>query len=554
MVAKGPMSPPVHRRSPLQDLLPFDKASRIASEVRAKLARLRNTAVPRANRTPRVLDLFSGCGGLFLGFHRAGATSVGGVELDPLASLSYATNFHAGAPPEEFELHAQSKDITAQENEPAALMRRWGHAQPGAVVDFIVGGPPCPAFARVGRAKLREINDHPEAFKHDPRAQLYLPYLRYVETLAPIALVMENVPDILNYGGHNLGEEICESLDALGYRTAYTLLNAASYGVPQMRERFFLLAVHEAAGVNPRFPAATHEVEFPPGYEGSRQVALKHILVDDEEGLVRSHYVPSPGLISAPRPAVTAEDALRDLPPLTAHLEGRDRRGARRFETGVGYRDNVEPTAYALDLRTWPGFSTRGELFDHVTRYLSNRDYRLFRLMQPGDDYPRAHALAERLFEEALRTLAREGRAPREGTEAWEELRAEYVPPYDAGKFPNKWRKMEPDQPARTLMAHLGKDTYSHIHYDSLQARTISVREAARLQSFPDGFVLKGTMNPAFRQIGNSVPPLLSFAIARTLFHSLGIGSGHRSETATSKRRVKPDSQVAPTARAGGMR
>lgn len=63
-------------------------------------------------------------------------------------------------------------------------------------------------------------------------------------------------------------------------------------------------------------------------------------------------------------------------------------------------------------------------------------------------------------------------------------------------------------------MAHLGKDSYSHIHYDSCQARTISVREAARLHSFPDGFVFCGTMNPAFQQIGNAVPPLLAKAVA----------------------------------------
>lgn len=66
-------------------------------------------------------------------------------------------------------------------------------------------------------------------------------------------------------------------------------------------------------------------------------------------------------------------------------------------------------------------------------------------------------------------------------------------------------------------MAHLEKDSYSHIHYESAQARTISVREAARLQSFPDGFVVCGTMNPAFRQIGNAVPPLLAKAIAQEI-------------------------------------
>jgi len=91
------------------------------------------------------------------------------------------------------------------------------------------------------------------------------------------------------------------------------------------------------------------------------------------------------------------------------------------------------------------------------------------------------------------------------------------LPPYDPGKFPNKWRKMEPDRPARTLMAHLGKDSYTHIHYDDSEKRTISIREAARLQSFPDGFVFRGAMNPAFRQIGNAVPPLLARALGEEL-------------------------------------
>jgi len=108
---------------------------------------------------------------------------------------------------------------------------------------------------------------------------------------------------------------------------------------------------------------------------------------------------------------------------------------------------------------------------------------------------------------------------------AYEELKASIVPPYDATKFPNKWRKMWRDQPARTLMAHLGKDSYSHIHYDDAQARTISVREAARLQSFPDGFVFCGTMNPAGKQIGNAVPPLLARAIATTINATLKAAS-----------------------------
>jgi DNA (cytosine-5)-methyltransferase 1 len=137
--------------------------------------------------------------------------------------------------------------------------------------------------------------------------------------------------------------------------------------------------------------------------------------------------------------------------------------------------------------------------------------------MKPGDQYPEAHQAGCKLFKERVAELAKRGIVLEPGSEQYESLRRRTVPPYDPSKFPNKWRKMESDMPARTLMAHIGKDTYSHIHYDSGQARTISVREAARLQSFPDGFKFSGTMNPAFRQIGNAVPPLMAAALARRI-------------------------------------
>ena len=95
------------------------------------------------------------------------------------------------------------------------------------------------------------------------------------------------------------------------------------------------------------------------------------------------------------------------------------------------------------------------------------------------------------------------------------------MPPYRDDGFPDKWRKLIPDQPSWTVTAHLGRDTYSHIHYDSSQARTISVREAARLQSFPDGFEYCGAMNAAFGQIGNAVPPVMAGALAGELLRTL---------------------------------
>jgi DNA (cytosine-5)-methyltransferase 1 len=123
----------------------------------------------------------------------------------------------------------------------------------------------------------------------------------------------------------------------------------------------------------------------------------------------------------------------------------------------------------------------------------------------------------------------------RKNSRAYLELRAGIVPPYDPDKFPNKWWKLDPSKPSRTLTAHMGKDTYSHIHYDSTQRRTVSVREAARLQSFPDGFVFAGAMNAAFRQIGNAVPPLLSLAVARILRSQLS-QSARTKKGATDRR------------------
>ena len=91
------------------------------------------------------------------------------------------------------------------------------------------------------------------------------------------------------------------------------------------------------------------------------------------------------------------------------------------------------------------------------------------------------------------------------------------MPPYPSDVFVDKWRKLVPDEPSWTITAHLAKDSYSHIHYDSEQARALSVREAARLQSFPDGFKFAGNMGDCFRQIGNAVPPVLARAIAEKL-------------------------------------
>ena len=470
--------------------------------IQAKLSRLRTGA------QPRVLDLFSGCGGLSLGFSAAGFKIAAAIENDPTAAASYGANFHADDP-----LHAVDRDITS--TAPGQLVRTLKLGRVAEAFDVVIGGPPCQAFARVGRSKLREIDAHPEAFRHDPRATLYTPYLRYVKSCRPLAILMENVPDVMNFGGHNVPEEVCELLEDLGYVSAYTLLNAAFYGVPQTRERMFLIAYRREIAEQVSFPAPTHWVDLPRGYEGSRRVALK-VLSNGDLFAEAHNYLDPPKAASDLPPAVTAQEAIGDLPKIDARAlmdTGALKRGARRFDSSIPYDENHPVSEFARSMKSWAGFEAGDGIYDHVIRYLP-RDYSLFARMKEGDQYPEAHKLALKMLKEKLSTLAKRGVTVEPGSPEHEEMRRSIVPPYDAGKFPNKWRKIAPNQPVRTVMAHLSKDGYSHIHYDNAQARTISVREAARLQSFPDGFVFAGAMNQAFRQIGNAVPPLIARAIA----------------------------------------
>ena len=293
----------------------------------------------------------------------------------------------------------------------------------------------------------------------------------------------------------------------MGYNSQYTLINSAFHGVPQMRDRVFLIGYRKDLGVRVRFPRATNHMVLPPGYAGTRAVALRYVDLLGGAGYV----TPDLGTSSLPGP-VTAKEAMGDLPTISGRSV---KRGARKLTEWVPYREDVSPTTYQRLMRNWPGFEFNGGVSGHVIRYLP-RDHLVFAELRQGAEYPEAHATAVRIAEQEAARLG-----VRLGTKAYQELHKAIVPPYDVSKFPNRWWKLRSDWPVRTLMAHIGKDTYSHIHWDLNQARTISVREAARLQSFPDGFEFQGAMNAAFRQIGNAVPPILIAAIANIIKDSL---------------------------------
>lgn len=494
--------------------------------IHRKIARLK-TGAP-----PRFMDLFAGCGGISLGFASAGFELIASVDLDAWAAESHGANFAAISHGKNQQAHYKPRDITQEE--PAGIFHDLGI--PGRVdeqVDVLVGGPPCQAFARVGRAKLRsearrrDEDDADIAFLVDGRVNLWQRYLHYVRETKPLALLMENVPDILNHGGKNVAEVVAQHLRKEGYHVRYTLLNASWFGVPQTRERMFLIGVHEDVGADIMFPSPTHFTVLPAGYEGTRATARKLIPPTHGLSLGGEHghcWINDPSERDGLPPTTTAGEALADLPPIYALdllKSGRISRGRKDPAEPVGYTSAEPTTAWSRLMCQWPGFGTDGGTTGHVIRYLP-RDYKIFRLMEEGWQYPEIWRFVEAKRQQVLNQRWRSGKSKTADDAQMQAIAHEWTLPYDPGKFPNKWWKICRDKPVRTLMAHLGKDSYSHIHFDSQQARTISVREAARLQSFPDGFVLRGSMNTAFRQIGNAVPPLVAYAIAMAMRSMVG--------------------------------
>ncbi len=494
--------------------------------IHRKIARLK-TGAP-----PRFMDLFAGCGGISLGFATAGFELVASVELDPWAAESHGTNFAAISHGKNRQAHFKARDITQED--PSGIFRDLGiRGRVDEQIDVLVGGPPCQAFARVGRAKLRyeahrrDEDDADIAFLVDGRVNLWQRYLHYVRETKPLALLMENVPDILNHGGKNVAEVVAEHLREEGYLVRYTLLNASWFGVPQTRERMFLIGVHEDIGADVVFPSPTHFTVLPAGYEGTRATARKLIpLTGGHKGEVEhSHcWISDPSGNDGLPPTTTAGEALADIPAIYALdllKNGLIARGRKDPAEPVGYTSAKPTTAWSRLMRQWPGFSASDHTTGHVIRYLP-RDYKIFHLMEEGWQYPEVWRFVEAKRQQLLNERWRSGESKAADPAQMRAFVREWTLPYDPEKFPNKWWKLYRDKPVRTLMAHLGKDSYSHIHFDSGQARTISVREAARLQSFPDGFLLRGSMNPAFKQIGNAVPPLVAYAIAMAMRAMIG--------------------------------
>ena len=434
---------------------------------------------------PKIIDLFSGCGGLTLGFEKAGFEVTGGVELMPEACKTVSYNIDCRYGREQTHVCGDITEIDAD-----IFNDRFG--EEGCIV---IGGPPCQAYSLAGRAKLKSLGEDRVNTK-DARGYLYQDFLRFVYALDAKAVVMENVPESVNFGDMNIPEIVCDSLESHGYIAFWTVLNAADFGVPQLRERVFVIAVKTDLGIRVNMPEPTHS--GPEDYKTTYQRRFESLRKN-------AHFVLPKNPDEKLNNWVTVGDAISDLPELFPNSKSKFRQV--KLNEDLDYKTEAK-NPFQKTMRNWYGFESFGSSANAFRN--NKRDFPIFEMMKQGDDYTDAVGIAEELFEAEARVF---GYLP--GTEPYDRLKKKMVPVYDREKFEKKWRKLEWDKPSHTLVAHLSKDTYSHIH--PIEPRGISVREAARIQSFPDDFFFDCTMGDAYKQIGNAVPPLLAYAVADTL-------------------------------------
>lgn len=336
---------------------------------------------------PIVIDVFSGAGGMSLGFEMAGYRVAASVDSDSWSCRTHAANILS---------KSACQDVSLIED-PFSLLKAFKIPE----VHVVIGGPPCQGFSRVGRGKIRSlIRKASLSPGDDPRNRLCFEFARFVRTIRPLAFVMENVPDIWKYGDGEYINNLIVLFEDLGYQVYTDVLKGTDFGVPQTRSRFFMVGLR--TGREFTWPKATLD----------RQI--------------------------------TVRDAIHDLPPAVS--DGSE--GTVRYTS-------VPATEFQRYARAEMNGPLSEIVFDHVTRPVRSDDRQIFRLMKPGDTYLQVPP----------------------------ELRR-----YRSDIFDDKYTKLRWDKPSWTITAHLAKDGYRYIHPDGRQARTISVREAARLQSFPDHY------------------------------------------------------------------
>lgn len=341
-----------------------------------------------------VVDLFSGAGGLSKGFLDAGYRILCGVDFNDAALETFKNN-HGDSEILKLDLF-NLENIKEIENFVMSKEEK---------VDVLVGGPPCQGFSLAGP---RDINDK--------RNKLYTAMVKTAKKLKPRAVILENVPGLVQLQDGKAANRIIKDFEELGYNMTYKILYAPDYGVPQIRKRVFFVGL-----LNSKC----------------------------------SFSYPKPKIL--PEYYVTTEDAISDLPELKG-IKGEE---IQEYVMGSNsdYQKKMRKNSH--------------QIRNHIGTIHSKKTIKMISMVPEGKNY--------------------------------KSLPDEYRNLYKYNEALTRYHSKKP-----SLTINTGHRSHFHYKYN----RIPTVRESARLQSFPDDFVFFGSKTEQYKQVGNAVPPLLGEVLA----------------------------------------
>ncbi|MDP3850012.1 MAG: DNA cytosine methyltransferase [Luteolibacter sp.] len=294
----------------------------------------------------------------------------------------------------------------------------------------------------------------PERFLEDPRNSLFKHYLRFVDEFAPKTFLFENVPGMLSLGGGRIFDTILSQMRERGYRVSARILLAAHYGVPQVRWRMIILG--SQLGEAPAHPKPSHYYDCRPNFKGGATIATRLVPFDQ----------------LSLKTAVTLADAISDLPPVEAG----------GGEEVMAYGKRTPKSSYGESMREGSRV-----LYNHTANRLSKINFDRLAHIAPGSAWT---SIPHALLPAGMKKARTSDHTMRYGRLSWQSL---------AGTMMTKC------DPHWGAVFHPGQD------------RTFTVRETARIQSFPDSYRFLGPRAAQYEQVGNAVPVLLAKAIANSL-------------------------------------
>jgi DNA (cytosine-5)-methyltransferase 1 len=404
---------------------------------------------------------------------------------------------------------------------------------------ILIGGPPCQAYSLVGRARSRGKKDYvPE---EDARHFLFREYIRVLDKLRPAIFVMENVKGMLSstVQSRRVFEMVMEDLSSLGHED----------------EAVYELRAIRIEGDEIRLKAAGKPTDFIVRAEqfGVPQRRHRVIIVG-----VRSDLACRADDVSIPLPApsrVTVSDAIGSMPPIRSGLS------PAKLDDPDAWKGAVANAARKLSLvAKGSDDANLGGSLEKTSVQIRTKapSERMSRILPKGYNASNS-PLLQWLENRQLKALAQHdarghmesdlgryvfvstfGQANARSPKA-ADFPAELAPDHKSwstGKFADRFRVQLANEPATTITSHISKDGHYFIHPDPMQCRSLTVREAARLQTFPDDYFFLGNRTQQYVQVGNAVPPYLARQIAQLLLCLLGAGVSKSSVSEISKAKL----------------